>query len=143
MSKLDKIQYSAAKLVTSTLHYTSRDKLFTELGWESIKQRADYLGLTLFHKIHCKLTRPLVTFCMPELLARPQNLRSDKVYKQFHATGIKYRNSFFPYMSRLWNRLPKNVKSMTIDDLSCTLRRKLNQKDGNSIQRGTNINVVY
>ena len=123
MSQLDRIQYSAAKLVTSTLHYTSREKLFAELGWESIKQRAvylgltlfhkircklgwesmkqraDYLGLALFHKIHCKLTRPLVTYCMPEILARPQNLRSDKVYQQLHVTGIKYCNSFFLYMT--------------------------------------------
>ena len=58
MSKLDKIQYSAAKHVTNTIHYTSKEKLLAELGWESIKQRADYLGLTIYHKIHCKLTRP-------------------------------------------------------------------------------------
>ena len=122
MSKLDKIQYNAAKLVTSTLHYTSKEKLFAELGWESIKQRADFLGLTLFHKIHCKLTRPLVNNCMPELLARPQNLRSDKVYRQLHGTGIKYRNSFFPYMSRLWNKLPKTAKAMAIDDFKLYLK---------------------
>lgn len=67
MAKLDKIQYSAAKLVTSTLHYTSKEKLFSELGWESIKERADYLGLMLFHKIHCNMTRPLTKYLMPEL----------------------------------------------------------------------------
>ena len=128
MSQLDRIQYSAAKLVTTTLHYTSREKLFAELGWESMKQRADYLGLTLFHKIHCKLTRPLVTYCMPELLARPQNLRSDKVYQQLHVTGIKYRNSFFPYMTRLWNKLPNNVKSMTIDDFKLYLKEEVKPK---------------
>ena len=50
--KIDRIQYSAAKLVSSTMHYTSRVKLEKELGWESMKDRADYLGLTLFHKIH-------------------------------------------------------------------------------------------
>ena len=33
MSKLDKIQYSAAKLVSSTLPYTGKDKVFAELGW--------------------------------------------------------------------------------------------------------------
>ena len=42
---------------------------------------SDYLGLALFHKIHSKL--------LTELLAKPKNLRSDKVYKQFHVKGIK------------------------------------------------------
>ena len=91
MAKLDKIQYSAAKLVTSTLHYTSKEKLFSELGWESI----DYLGLSLFHKIHCNMTRPLTKHLMPELLNRPQNLRSDKVYRQIPTSGLKFRKSFF------------------------------------------------
>jgi hypothetical protein len=125
MSKLDRIQYSAAKLVTSTLHYTSKEKLFAELGWESIKQRADYLGLTLYHKIHCKLTRPLINYCMPDLVDRTQNLRSDRVYQQLLITGMKIRNSFFPYMSRLWNKLPKKVKSMNLDDFKLYLKEEV------------------
>ena len=50
--RLDRIQYSAAKLVTGTLHTTSMVKLNKELGWETIGERAIYLGITLFHKIH-------------------------------------------------------------------------------------------
>ena len=107
-SKLDRIQYNAAKLVSSTLHYTSKEKLFSELGWESIKQRADFLGLTLFHKIHCNVTRPLIKHFMPELAERQYNLRTDKVYKEIPTSTQKFPNSFFPYMTRLWNRLPKN-----------------------------------
>ena len=78
-SKLDIIQYNAAKLFSSTLHYTSKEKLFSELGWESIKQRADFLGLTLFHKIHCNITRPLIKYFMPEVAVIQYNLRTDKV----------------------------------------------------------------
>ena len=36
-NRIDKIQYSAAKLVSSTIHLTSRVKLECELGWSSIK----------------------------------------------------------------------------------------------------------
>ena len=111
------------------VHCTTQvKKLFSELGWESIKERADYLGLTLFHKIHCNMTRPLTKHVMPELLDRPQNLRSDKVYRQIPTSGLKFRNSFFPYMTRLWNRLPKNVKSMTLDDFKLYLKQEVKPK---------------
>ena len=38
--RLDRIQYSAAKLVTGCLHTTSKHKLNLELGWETIGERA-------------------------------------------------------------------------------------------------------
>ena len=60
LNRLEQLQYNAAKLVTDTLNFTSRDKLNEELGWETIKKRIDYLGLNIFHKIHVKETRPLL-----------------------------------------------------------------------------------
>ena len=35
---LEKLQYQAAKLVTGTLHLTSKDKLNVELGWKSFNK---------------------------------------------------------------------------------------------------------
>ena len=67
LARLEKVQYQAAKLVTGTLHFTSKDKLNVELGWESIKKRIDFLGLCLFQKIRLHLTRPLVRKCMPKV----------------------------------------------------------------------------
>ena len=58
--RLERIQYNSARLVTGALPCTSRVKLNEELGWETIQQRADFLGLTLYHKIHLGQTRPLV-----------------------------------------------------------------------------------
>ena len=34
LARLDRIQYRAAKLVTGAEHFTNREKLNTELGWE-------------------------------------------------------------------------------------------------------------
>ena len=36
LSRLENIQYRAAKIVTGALHFTNREKLNNELGWESI-----------------------------------------------------------------------------------------------------------
>ena len=74
--RLEQIQYRAAKLVTGALHLTSKDKINTELGWESIKKRSEILGLNIFHKIHRYETRPLIRSCMPKInYERENNLR--------------------------------------------------------------------
>ena len=41
LARLEKLQYQAAKLVTRILHFTSKDKLNVELGWESFKKRIE------------------------------------------------------------------------------------------------------
>ena len=67
LARLEQLQYRAAKLVTGTLHFSSREKLNIELGWESIQKRIEFLGLSLFQKIHLYETRPLIRKCMTNL----------------------------------------------------------------------------
>ena len=67
LSRLENIQYRASKLVTGTFHFTSKEKLNQELGWETIQKRGDILGLNIFHKIHLHETRPLIRSCMQPL----------------------------------------------------------------------------
>ena len=50
LARLDRLQYRAGKLVAGALHFTSKDKLNDELGWESFQTRIDFLGLSLFQK---------------------------------------------------------------------------------------------
>ena len=67
IARLDRIQYKAGKLVCGALHFTSREKLNNELGWENFHTRIKFLGLSLFHKIHLHQTRPLVRKCMSKV----------------------------------------------------------------------------
>ena len=80
-------------------HYTNREKLNIELGWESIKKRSDNLGLAIFHKIHSHETRPLIRSCMPSIdLENKFNTRSKGGYIPFknqHKLGSKFGKSFF------------------------------------------------
>jgi hypothetical protein len=52
LARLEQLQYRAAKVVTGALHYTSREKLNQELGWESTQKRIEFLGISIFNKIH-------------------------------------------------------------------------------------------
>ena len=127
-NKIDKIQYNAAKLVSSTLHLTSRVKLEQEMGWSSIKCRADFLALTLFHKIHCNKVRPLIKSCMPAFSQRACDQSKVITYSQFRFKGVCFSNSFFPYITRKWNMLPFKLKTKTIDDFKLDLKIKLSPK---------------
>ena len=78
IARLERLQYRAAKLVTGALHYTSREKLNNELGWESIHKRMQFLGLCIFHKIHLQETRPLVRKCLSKLDYEKKQLTRSK-----------------------------------------------------------------
>ena len=100
INRLEQIQYRAAKLVVGALKYTSREKLNKELGWETIKKRIEYLGLSIFHKIHVGETRPLLKKCLTKIdWDKRQNLRSKGGYLPYPNYGNKFLNSFFPYIT--------------------------------------------
>ena len=56
MEKLESTQYSAALAVTGAWKGTSREKLYDELGWESLNPRRWSRRLILFYKIVNDLT---------------------------------------------------------------------------------------
>ena len=117
ISRLEQLQYRAAKIVTGAFHFTNKDKLNVELGWETICKRADILGLNIFHKIHLHEIRPLIRTCMPRLdFERQHLLRSRGGYISFKNSGNNFRKSFFPYYSGLWNCLPKSVQCKDLFD---------------------------
>ena len=96
LARLDKIQYRAAKIVTGAMHFTNREKLNIELGWESFQTRINFLGLSLFQKIHLYETRPLIRRCTSQLDYEKKYLtRSKTGYLPYPNYGQKFRNSFF------------------------------------------------
>ena len=114
-AKFDQIQYNAAKLVTNTLHYTSKLKLNQELGWESIQDRANSLGICLFNKILKRQTRPLVRTFMTEFDNNStHDLRVKKPLKSFPFLGVHFSKSFYPYFTKMYNNIDKKNKKPTI-----------------------------
>ena len=123
LARLERVQYRAAKLVTGALHFTSKEKLNLELGWESIKKRIEFLGLCLLHKIHLHETRPLVRTCLTKLDWEGQNkTRSKGGYLPHPNYGTNFLNSFFPFISKLWNNLPLSTQSKNLIDFKIQLK---------------------
>ena len=126
LARLEQLQYRGAKLVSGALHSTSKDKLNKDLGWESIKKRIDFLGLCIFHKIHRQESRPLVRVCLTKLDSEKKHMtRSKGGYTPYPNLGHKFLNSFFPYISKLWNKLPLTTKIMNVIEFKQQLKLDL------------------
>ena len=121
VNKLDQLQYRAARMATMAMKFTSKEKIFSDLGWESIENRIKYLSLSLFHKIHIHGTRPLIRSCMPPINQYQNFTRSNKYYNTFTQKDTTFRNSFFPKISNLWNDLPSELRNKDMIDFKTEL----------------------
>ena len=142
MVRLSRIQYNAAKIVTGAMHHSSAEKLDFDLGWETLKDRADYLGITLFHKIHLHETRPLIRKYMPKIKDDGHNLRSNGGYKNYPNYGVNFIKSFFPYFSKAWNNLPHKIKKLNLIDFKKQVATKYKPKKYKHFSRGSKIGNV-
>ena len=58
MEAIERVQYQAALIITGSWKGTSRNKLYDELGWESLSDRRWGRRLVKFFKIHRRLSPP-------------------------------------------------------------------------------------
>ena len=68
MNTLESIQYQATLAVTGAWKGTSRDKIYEQLGWESLHNRHVFRRLTPFYKITNDLTQPYLKEPVPNHL---------------------------------------------------------------------------
>ena len=140
ISRLENIQYRAAKLVTGAFHYSSREKLNNELGWETLEKRSDLLSLNIFQKIHLHETRPLIRSCMPKLdFEQEHYLRSKGGYTPFKNYGSDFKKSFFSHTSSLWNNLPKDVQCKDLVDFKIYTNKELKPPRYKHFSRGNKL----
>ena len=110
MEKLESVQYSAALAVTGTWRGTSRDKLYAELGWESLSSRRWSRRLTFFYKIIKNLTPMYTRDPIPPLHQSQYSLRKPDVVGRIGARTAKFQSSFYPNCIFEWNKLDPEIR---------------------------------
>ena len=108
--KLESIQYNACLAITGAIHGSSREKLYQEIGFESLQQRRWYRKLCCFYKIF-KNESPRYLFNIiptrnPFYIAR--NHTNTPLFKANH---IFLKNSFFPSTIIEWNNLDARLRN--------------------------------
>ena len=110
MDLIERVQYKAALIVSGCWQGTSRDKLYDELGWESLSDRREVRRLTIFYKIKNGLAPPYLSDHIPNQNEVSVVLRNRDERSPFVRTD-RYENSFFPYTIKKWKDLNEDVKS--------------------------------
>ena len=110
MVKLESVQYSAALAVTGTWRGTSREGLYSELGWESLSARRWSRRLVLFYKFINKLTPDYTRDPIPPLHPTSYFFRNPSIVGQIMARTEKFKSSFYPDSLCEWNKLDPEIR---------------------------------
>lgn len=112
---LESVQKRAARIVSGGIRGTSTQVLYSELGWQSLKDRRDFHSLCLFYKINNQLCPSYLSQYLPEQVdvraGGVYNLRNRGDLSIPRARTTLYQNSFFPRMTQLWNSLDRSISN--------------------------------
>ena len=101
---IERVQYKAALIVSGSWQGTSREKLYAELGWESLYDRRWARRLTIFYKIHNGFTPSYLSDHIPKRNVIDISLRNMNTNPPLIRTE-RYENSFFPDTIKSWKNL--------------------------------------
>ena len=105
MEAIERIQYQAALIITGSWKGTSRNKLYEELGWESLSDRRWGRRLIQFFKIHRRLSPPYLFDNLPPKRRLLYGKINPDIYHDLPCKTLRYKNSFFPDAIKSWNNL--------------------------------------
>ena len=117
-SKVESVQYNTYLAITGATRRTSQEKLYQELGLESLRSRRWLRRMCYFYKV-VKTQKPLYLFVLipPKL----NSLRHPNTYSVMRCRNDYFKNSLKPYVAREWNRLSTEIRNSTF----CQQFRKL------------------
>ena len=108
--KLESIQYNACLAVTGAIRGTSTEKIYQELGLESLKSRCWFRKLCHFYNIFNDKS-PSYLFNLIPNFNRVQNTRLSYNFPTIKVKHDYFKNSFFPSAISEWNKLDLNSRN--------------------------------
>ena len=109
MKQVEMVQYEAARIVTGAWKGTSRDKLYKNLGWESLNERRVMRKLCIFYEtLDTKF--PNYLFSILDNQSNPLISRRTDSLRPIFCDTSSYKLSFFPSTIRDWNNLDMEIK---------------------------------
>ena len=111
---LEHVQYEAAKIVTGAMKGTSKHRLMQEIGWEDLKTRRAIHKLLLYFKIVNNLCPSYLVDLLPLLVSERTNysLRTASNYSIFASRTDRFKRSFFPSTTSLWNDIGYDIRCL-------------------------------
>ena len=107
--RLDSIQFNAALAIAGAIRGSSKEKLYDELGVETLEKRRWYRKLCYFFKIF-RYKCPKYLFNIIPTSASTYKARNTNNISLFKVKYNFFRNSFFPSAVIEWNKLDLNIR---------------------------------
>ena len=111
MNELGSVQYSAALAVTETWRGTSREKLYIDLGWESLSSRRWSRRLTLFYKFVNNLSPEYTGDPLHPFHQSRYRLRDQDIVGRMKARTEQLKARFYPNRLSEWNKLEPELRN--------------------------------
>ena len=105
METIERVQYQAALAITGAWQGSNRNKLYDELGWESLSDRRWSRRLLQFYKIYNHLTPTYLRENLPPLRQFLYGNNNPDIFHKIHCKTQRYMNSFFPDSINIWNNI--------------------------------------
>ena len=109
---LESVQYSAALAVTGAWRGTNTDKIYEELGWESLYHRKYYRRMTLFYRIVKECTPEYLRASINLALVKPYGFPNSNVLEPINSLTNRFASSFYPFCVRVWNNLESSLRAL-------------------------------
>ena len=119
------VHYSAALAVSGAWKGTSREKLYAELGWESLTSRRWSRCLVLFYKFINNLTPQYTTDPIPPQRQSQYSLRKQDAIGRIRTRTEIFQSSFYPHCLSEWKKLDPEIRlssSVATFKQSCYLK---------------------
>ena len=110
--KLESIQYNAALAITGAIRGTSREKIYSELGLESLQDRRWYRKLCVFYKILNNMSPKYLSDIIPSTTRRYSSRNANNI-PLVRANTNYFMNTFFPSTITEWNKLDLSIRKST------------------------------
>ena len=112
MEKIESVQYSAAHTITRTWKRTSPEKIYAELGWESLSCRRWSRRMTLFYKIMNNLAPQYNKDPIPTPHQSKYALRNHDAVGRIGARTEKFQSTCYPDCISEWNTLDPEIRNV-------------------------------
>ena len=109
---IESIQYNAALVIAGTIRRTSREKIYFELGIESILDRRWYRKLCVFYKMLNNMSPKCLSDIIPSFTRRYSSRNVNNI-PLVRANNDYFMNIFFPSTITEWNKLDLSIPKST------------------------------
>lgn len=110
-SRIESVQYNAALAITGAIRGTSREKIYQELGLESLRDRRWYRRLCLFYKIASEDAPQYLIDILPGYVCSSSVFRRN-LFIRIPSRSNYFANSFFQYSINEWNKLDVAIREL-------------------------------